>query len=793
MSMHWRKILGDARMYRAQIGAIAMVLVLGAAGVVACMNAQAVLKREIAASFAAAAVPDIALWFDKVELDVMQAVAARDGVAKVDSRRIFYTRVAANDGTWLPMRVTVMRDFLTMRLGVIHLDRGTWPADDGTILIEQSGQTLLNMTAPLSIRTPMGDIATLPVGGLVHDPAIAPSTQERLIYAYITQATAARIGQSPNLDQLLVKMDYRASAGDAHELGNRLLAELGRQGTPALRMEVLPIEHPHALLMTAMLRVLGVLSMIAFTSSAALAGYMVAAWMRHETRQVGIMKTLGARTHQIAAQYFAMVGPLVLLTVALALPLGILAGRALIAYYAVSLNIDIADVSPPPSLLALEMALALAIPLLAMFFPIARAARMTAYAAIHDTGIASPPRANRLAARLIQFPGRVRWTFALRNSFRRPWRLLATLLGLAMGGALLQMTHSNYESFMGVIDTSLDNQGHDIDVAMLRPSPAAEIEAIARRVPEVDIAEAWRRVGVGFSALNATAASKAEKPTSEQNRRLALTAFPASTQLFHLPIARGRMPQTGSRDEVLVTRAAMDQFSELQPDREIELQYRERTYRVKIVGVVEQIAVPSLYTGFNTFEAATALGDASSIVRLRAKLGQIESAVVALDRAFLEARQIPSQIISRAMVRDSLEEHFKVVGDVIRMVALAAALVGAIILAATTSLNVFERLREIGILRTLGATPGGIRALFMAESGATIALAVMLAVAIAIPLTLAMLNAAETRLLHVAVPLKFSWIGFMILCGGAANVLLVVWLALRHALKRSVRETLAYE
>ena len=54
--------------------------------------------------------------------------------------------------------------------------------------------------------------------------------------------------------KLLVKMDYRGSAADAHELGDRLLAELGRQGTPALRMEVLPIEHPHALLMTAMLR-----------------------------------------------------------------------------------------------------------------------------------------------------------------------------------------------------------------------------------------------------------------------------------------------------------------------------------------------------------------------------------------------------------------------------------------------------------------------------------------------------------------------------------------------------------
>ncbi len=792
MSMRWRKILGDARMYGAQIGAIAMVLVLGAAGVVACMNAQAVLKREIALSFAAAAVPDIALWFDKVEPDVMKVVAARDGIAATDSRRIFYTRVTANDGTWLPMRVTVMRDFSTMRLGVIHLDRGTWPENDGTILIEQSGQTLLNITAPLSIRTPMGDIATLPVGGFVHDPAIAPSTQERLIYAYMTPTTAARIGQNPNLDQLLVKMDYRASAGDAYELGNQLSAELARQGTPVLRMEVLQNTHPHELLMTAMLRVLGVLSMIAFTSSAALAGYMVAAWMRRETRQVGIMKTLGARSHQIAVQYLAMVTPMVLLTVAVALPLGALAGRALIAYHAVSLNIDIADWSPPGSLQLSEIALAFCIPLLAMFFPIARAARMTAHAAIHDAGISAPPRAGTLAARLVKFPGHVRWTFALRNSFRRPWRLLAMLLGLAAGGALLQISHSNYESLMRVVETSLNNQGHDMDVSMLRAAPAAELEAIARSVPEVDIAEAWRRVGVGFSMLNKVVAAPAEKPT-DQNRRIAMTGFPPDTQLFRLPLARGRMPQSGARDEVVITRAAIDQFPELQLDRAIELQYRERKHDVKIVGVVEQIAAPAMYAGFATFDAATALGDASSIVRLRAKPGQIEPAVVALDRAFLDARRVPTQIISRAMARDSLDEHVKVVGDVVRMVALAAALIGAIILAAGTILNVNERLREIGILRTLGATPGRIRALFLAEGGAIIALAVILAMAIAIPLTLVMLNVAEMHLLHVAVPLKFSWFGFAILCSGALVVLLAVWVALRHALKRTVRETLAYE
>ena len=78
--------------------------------------------------------------------------------------------------------------------------------------------------------------------------------------------------------------------------------------------------------------------------------------------------------------------------------------------------------------------------------------------------------------------------------------------------------------------------------------------------------------------------------------------------------------------------------------------------------------------------------------------------------AVLTRFMVPAQAITRERVRDSLDEHFKVVGDFIRMVALATALVGGIWLAASSGLNVLERTREIGVRRALGATRRGIGA-----------------------------------------------------------------------------------
>jgi putative ABC transport system permease protein len=165
----------------------------------------------------------------------------------------------------------------------------------------------------------------------------------------------------------------------------------------------------------------------------------------------------------------------------------------------------------------------------------------------------------------------------------------------------------------------------------------------------------------------------------------------------------------------------------------------------------------------------------------------------ALDQGLLNAHLPPLQVLTRAMFRDALDEHFRVVGDVLRMVALAAAIAGAIILGAGTLFNVLERKREIGVMRALGATVRGVGAILLAEGAAVAIVAVLLSVVISIALTLALNNAAARNLLHVAVPLRFSFEGLAILLGGALVAILVVGLTLAFSLRHSVAETLNYE
>ena len=779
MNTQWRKILGDFRAHRLQIVVIALVLTLGSAGVIAALNARAVLQREIARSFAAAESPNIVIWFDRVNSALLQKVRAQPGVAEVDARRVVFTRVAGKEGKWFPMRLIVLRNFADQRLSKVHRHDANWPPADGEVFIEQSGRSMLDMTPgrELQVRKPSGGTASLPLAGFVHDSAVAPSPQERAIYGYVNRVTADLIEQSEDLDQLLVRLknpgDFSDTADYAHELRDALKAD----GENPLRADALSNQHPHASLMTTMLRVLQAFAAIAFVCGASLALYMVSIWMKREVRQVGIMKTLGARSHQLAAQYFGLVAPIVIAANAIAFPLGAFLGRALVGYYQTVFNIDVADWSPPNSLLRLELLFTFAIPLLAMFVPIARAARMPVRKAIHEPGIVAPGR----TAKWIAMPGNRRWTFALRNTFRRPGRLTITLLALSAGGALLLTADNTYESLMRVVDVSLGNQAHDIQVQLQRPAASAELTAVARQVSEIEIAEAWRTAAVTIAT------------NEQESSRISLLGYPAETRLFQLPVKEGRLPLDGESDTVVINRLVQEAVPAARVGSELEIHFRDHRKTVRVVGVVEEIGAPIIYAAARTFEAITAMGDNNTLLRVKTTPGAPDSISNALDQALLDAHFVSSGIQTRDDFRKALEEHFAAVTDVMRIVALAAALVGAISLAASVGLNVLERAREIGLIRALGATPRTVRAMFLLESGTIALLSAILSVIAGIVFTTKLNAMASRDLLHVAVPLHISLAGIVALAGGGVVLHLAIWLFLGRMLRLSVREVLAYE
>jgi putative ABC transport system permease protein len=126
-----------------------------------------------------------------------------------------------------------------------------------------------------------------------------------------------------------------------------------------------PGEHPADQYLEPMLLILAMLGAAALFLSGCLVFNTTNALLAKEVRHTGVMKTLGARTTQLVRMYLLMVMLFGLLALVVAVPLGALGARMLTTFAASMLNFDLASYRVPPTALALEVAVALGVPLLA--------------------------------------------------------------------------------------------------------------------------------------------------------------------------------------------------------------------------------------------------------------------------------------------------------------------------------------------------------------------------------------------------------------------------------------------
>ncbi len=126
--------------------------------------------------------------------------------------------------------------------------------------------------------------------------------------------------------------------------------------------------------------------------------------------------------------------------------------------------------------------------------------------------------------------------------------------------------------------------------------------------------------------------------------------------------------------------------------------------------------------------------------------------------------------------------------------AALIALVGILGLSSTMGLNVFERTREIGVLRALGAETHVIRQLIIGESISIALISCLIAAILSVPMSVAFGNTLGMSLLLRPLDTVFStaglllWIAMALVAAVAASVI-----PAQNATRLTVRETLAYD
>src|SRR5204863_6058861 len=136
----------------------------------------------------------------------------------------------------------------------------------------------------------------------------------------------------------------------------------------------------------AMVLLLSVLAVVCVFMSAFLVVNVASSLVTQQTRQIGVMKAIGASRRATAGIYLASSAIFGVAALVLAIPLAALLALVLVEYSARLINLDAASFSLPPSVLGLQIAAGLALPLLAALGPALAASRLTVQEAITRVG-----------------------------------------------------------------------------------------------------------------------------------------------------------------------------------------------------------------------------------------------------------------------------------------------------------------------------------------------------------------------------------------------------------------------
>ena len=351
-----------------------------------------------------------------------------------------------------------------------------------------------------------------------------------------------------------------------------------RAGIPVFGSYVpVPGRHPANDLLQGFFLVLGFIGALALIVSGFLVVNTVSAILAQQTRQIGIMKAIGARNGQIAGLYLVLVLAYAVLALAVALPLGALGAYGFAQFTAGLANFDIVGVSIPPEVIALEVVIGLVVPLLAALVPIYRGVRITVREALASTGINDRFGSGRFDRLLRDIRGLPRPTLlSIRNTFRRKGRLLLTLAALGLGGAIFMSVFSVRASLVKTLDDTLAYFAYDVQVELATTERTSVLVNEAMAVPGVVAAEPWR-----FASTGVVDAGGTEGP------QVVAFGLPPNAQTVRPVVQEGRWLLPDDGNALVATANVRDDNPDLAVGDTVTLRIDGKDTAWTLVGIVQ--------------------------------------------------------------------------------------------------------------------------------------------------------------------------------------------------------------
>lgn len=526
---------------------------------------------------------------------------------------------------------------------------------------------------------------------------------------------------------------------------------------------------------------LNILAGVAMVVSGFLVVNIISAIVVEQKRQIGVLKSLGATRLDVFRMYagialvYGVIGTV--LGILLAIPFTSMIAEAI----AFSAKTYIAGFKVSPLGIAAGLMMGLLVPVLAALVPVLNGTRVSIREAITDLGISSKGGSGWQVRLINTLPVPISIRQAFCNVVQKKGRLLLTAVTLMLAVAAFMGVLAATSTISDQLDHMFDTRNFDLIVSPQAAQDQAAFTTLLQSMGGV------KAVAPGYSA-------SVDVQGYEETDAVGVDT---AHDLFKFDLTKGHGWETDTVDGVILTTALADELRKTVGDK-IVLEINGQPYARTIIGT-HNYPFEVLYMPWTELAALSGYVDetgnplpSSYYVQMNVSnptVGQVDDQIERMQQQLAE-QGIAASFINQPRDNKQMAQMIDVFGLAFSITSAVMAIVGAIGLLATLSMAIYERQKEIGVMRSVGAGSGVIVAQFLTE-GITVGI---LAWIVALPVSFLLGNG----LLHT---LPFSGMVYrypsVVPLAGLGGMLIVaavasLWPSLSAA-RRRVSDILRYQ
>jgi putative ABC transport system permease protein len=806
MRPRWRKVLHDLWDSKSRTALVVVSIAVGVFSIGVIVGAYVIISHDMSVSYAANNPMNIELRAAAISRTQVTTVANLRGIKQAEGRRVFTMRVRKPGSTkWVTLNIVAIEDYSTTKINLLRPQAGFNRPGKNQVLLERKALGDLNVAVgdTLEFELDNGTIKSMPVAGIVQDPSTGAGDFLAQPFAYITTSTLSYLHQPDVFTRLYATVsDGQNDLEHLRQMGASVKDKIEKGGVTVLRTRVTKTgEHPMASTVQAVLGILLALGVLILFLSSSLIANTLSALLYQHLRHIGVMKLVGARRTQIFQMYFVLILAFGGIALLIAVPLGGQGAYALSAFIASKVNFNLLGYRIVPIAFVVQIVVGLAVPLLAGLVPVLNGSRITVVRALsgdlaqeekQDPAVGAGGEQlqsglnHALARRGIHLPRPL--LISLRNTFRRKGRLLLTLFTLTMGGAIFVAVFNVRVTLHDFIDQIGKYFLADVTIDFDRAYRINEIKGVALQVPGVVAVEGW-----------AYASAEAYYPDGTVADNISLLAPPAGSALVSPSLVAGRWLLPGDEKAITVSEGILAKFPDLSPGKTLHLKINGREGDWTVVGIFKFVTQQGTvgYGNYDYIAKVTNLGQHSMSYRIvtdkhtpayQTLMGE------RLDKYFRDQGYHVNQVRTGESTLKTASDSLDILVTFLLIMALLTALVGSMGLTGTMGMNVLERTREIGVMRSIGAVDREIMRTVIVEGLVIGGLSWLMGALLSFPITYLLSYIISSAIFKSQIAVRFTYQGFAIwLLVVLALSAVASILPARNAARLTIREVLAYE